>query len=162
MNNTIFPDTSVAPLCFAPFSVTDFVYNPTCYTDTLAANLNHWLSMYIQLNLFVTQKLFGLVAQYWLPGLYLMGCGALGVGIVKVLFLEDSDEALTPLEAEITQYLYTNASTGCTPRMLLEHLYGFYEDSDVKMEDVTKALQTLKQRGLALPVQATLWITTGK
>ena len=162
MNTTIFPDMSVAPLCFVPFSVTDFVYNPTCYTKPFISNLSHWLDMYIRLNLAVTQALFGLVAQYWLPILYASTCGAITIGIVKILLLQDEEDPLNALESEITQYIYSNASTGCTARMLHEHLYGFYEDREIRMEDVTKSLETLKRRGLVLPVQATLWVTTGK
>lgn len=153
---------SVTPLCFAPFSVTDFVYNPTCYTQPLVSTLSEWLDMYIRLNVLVTQQLFELVAQYWLPALYLMASGSIGVGIVKLLMLQDPEDALTPLESEIIQYIYGNASTGCTARMLYEHLYGFYDDRDIQMEDVMKALETLKRRGMVLPVQATLWVTTGK
>ena len=139
----------------------DVVYNPTCYTQPLLNTLSEWLNIYLRLNLLVTQKLFGLAAQYWLVALYLMASGTIGIGIANIL-LQDSAEALTPLESEITQYIYSNASTGCTARMLYEHLYGFYDDRDIQMEDVTKALATLKRRGLVLPVQATLWVTTGK
>lgn len=162
MNTTIFPEMSVTPLCFAPFSLTDFVQNPKCYTDTLLSNMSHWLSLYIHLNLAFTQVLFGLVAEYWLPIVYVTTCGAITFGIVKVILLQEDEDPLTPLESEIMQYIYSNASTGFTSRMLHEHLYGFYEDRDIRVEDVVTALQNLKRRGMVLPVQATLWVTTGK
>lgn len=163
MNTTFSSYTmDVAPLCIAPFSVSDFIHNPTCYTEPLLENLSDLLKIYIRLNRLATQQLFGLIAEYWLPALYVATFCFVVFGIVKIILLEDNEEPLTLLESEIVQSIYSNASTGCTARMLHEHLYGFYENRNLEMHEISKALQTLRRRGMVIPVQATLWLTTGK
>jgi hypothetical protein len=158
----MFSEMSVSPLCFAPFSITDFVYNPVCYTQPLVNNLSEWLAIYLRLNLLVTQKLFTLIAEYWHPALYVGALSAIIMAMLNVLLIQENEEPLTLLESEIAQCIYSNASTGCTARMLHERLYGFYENREVEMEEITKALQKLKRRGLVISVEATLWLTTGK
>lgn len=164
MNTTSYTSYTMdmTPLCFAPFSLTDAVYNPSCYTQMVLDTLGYWLSIYARLNRIATQHLFGLIAQYSLPLLYTATICSILFGLVKLMLLDDTPRPLTLLESEIAQSIYSKASTGCTARMIHEHLYGFYENRLLTIDEVTNALHTLKERGMILPVQSTLWITTGK
>jgi len=164
MNTTyiMYNDMIISPLCIMPFSVKDFLYNPTCYTEPLLANINDLLRMYVQLNIMLTRALFGFIAQYWFPALYVAVILSMLGTLVNFIIQADNEEPLTILESEIAQYIYSNSSTGCTARMIYQHLYGFHENREVNMEEVTRALETLKKRGIAISVQSTLWLTTGK
>ena len=162
MNTTMFTYTVVTPLCFAPFSFSDLLNNPTCYTQPLLDQANELLRIYVKLNIMATEILFGLVAEYWLTAIYITTLGSILFGIGKLMLLENVEDPLTPLESEIVQCIYAHASIGCTARMLYERLEGFYEDRDIEMEEITRALQNLRQRGTVIPVQATLWLAGGK
>ena len=165
MNNTYtlfkIPQMSIAPLCTVPFSVTDLVYNPACYYDAFNAHLADFLRLYNAFNLALLKAIINTADNYTLPVIYGVTLGFIVVGILKILYLEDTDEPLSPLESEITQYIHANASTGCTVRMLYECLDGFYEDGRVEIKEINKALQKLKKRGIVLPVPSTLWVVSG-
>ena len=160
--SNMFTYTILTPLCFAPFSFSDLLNNPTCYTQPLLDNASELLRMYVKLNIMVTEVLFGLIGDYWLPAIYITALGSIFFCIANFMFLETVEEPLTPLESEVVQCIYAHASTGCTTRMLYEYLQGFYEDHDPSTEEITRTLQNLRRRGLVIPVQGTLWLTAGK
>lgn len=165
MNNTYtlfkIPQMSIAPLCVAPFSMTDLMYNPACYYDMFRAHFAELLRLYDAFNLALFKAIVSVVESYFFPVLYGVTFTFIIIGIAKILCLDDTDEPLSPLESEITQYIHANASTGCTVRMLYECLDGFYDDERVEIKEINKALQKLKKRGIVLPVPSTLWVVSG-
>ena len=157
----MFYKMSIAPMCAVPFSLTDFIYNHHCYTDTIMAMTREAIQLYIKINLMGLKMVLSLLENTWIPVLYTLTIGFILYGVFVALTFDFGDEPLTALEAEITQYIHANASTGSTVRMLYEHLERNYEDKDVDLEDVNKALQHLKKRGALLPVPTTLWVVSG-
>jgi hypothetical protein len=157
----MYEEASVVPLCFAPFSIADMVYNPTCYTAPLVEILKEVLRIYIKFNLMFIQVGVLLVEKYWFPVVYGMAITLTCVWLIKQLLAQEEEIALTALESEIVQYIHMNASTGSTARMVCEHLTDFYDGYPVRMEEVTSALQQLKKKGVLLSTQATLWVVSG-
>lgn len=163
MNTTyrMFEEMNIAPLCFVPFSLTDMVYNPGCYTQPLLEGLTGFLQLCAKVNLLVVHSLLGLIEKFWFPVSYGLIVGGIAYWLLHYLF-EETDEPLTHLQSEIAQYIQMNASTGCTARMICEHLIDYYDGSPVHIEEVQRALQHLKKRGIILSTQATLWVVSGK
>ena len=116
--------------------------------------------MYISFNLAFLDLIIEFVEIAWFPVLYGIVLGSVVYGLWRAFQLNDSEEPLTHLEAEITQYIHANASTGCTVRMIYEYLDRVYE-KEVRMNEIHKALQTLRVRGVLLPVSTTLWVVSG-
>lgn len=153
---------NVAPLCFAPFSVADMVYNPSCYTQPILDSLKGFIILYAKSNLMLVHALLSVIEKFWLPVTYGVGLGLITYWLVLALFFDDTDEPLTGLQSEIAQYIQMNASTGSTTRMICEHLIDYYDGYPVGMEDIQRALKQLKKKGIILSTQATLWVVSGK
>jgi hypothetical protein len=152
---------NIAPMCLAPLSLTDIVYNPSCYTDPFLEGLSDFLRFCAKANLILVNSLLGLIERFWLPTAYTLIFGVSAYWVLQYLF-EENDEPLTSVESEIAQYIQMNASTGCTARMICEHLVQFNDGYPVRMDEVQGALQQLKKRGIILSTQATLWVVSGK
>jgi hypothetical protein len=149
---------SLAPLCIAPFSINDFVYNPQCYSDQILETLQQAFEFYIRFNLACFDAMAYVLGIIWFPVVYSLALGLILYGLWKCLQIEETDAPLSALEAEITQYIHANASTGSTARMIYEHLMC---EKDVEMHQIHRALQSLRLRGLILPVSTTLWVVSG-
>lgn len=158
--STTFYETTLTPMCSLPFSMVDFMYNPRCYSETILEALEWAFRMYISFNLVFFDLIIEFVEIAWFPVLYGIVLGSVVYGLWRVFQLNDSEEPLTHLEAEITQYIHANASTGCTVRMIYEYLDRVYE-KEVRMNEIHRALQTLRVRGVLLPVSTTLWVVSG-
>lgn len=162
MNTTIFPDMSVSPVCFAPFSVTDLLYNPTCYTAPAVKLLNEVLRIYLMFNLVVAKTAILVVQNYWFHALSGISIGFTGFSLANWLIPEYPEKPLDDLQYEILRCIRLNASTGCTTQMLYERMNDVFEDAPVQLPDVKNALLYLKDKGYILSTEATLWLVSGK
>lgn len=158
MNNT-FPEFSIARPCVVPFTVSDFVYNPRCHSQAFLNHLGYLFSIYIECMRFFYSTAFIFLSEQWINIAAGITISSILFFLVKLIFFEDPDEPLTPLESEIMQHIHANASTGCTTLMLYEYLD--YLDG-LSIDTLTKTLKNLKRRQMLLPVQATLWVAAGK
>jgi hypothetical protein len=159
--NTTFPEMSVSRLCVLPFSITDFLYNPRCYSDSVLGNMQNLMNLYVKAGQVFLQIMRRFLHEHPYFIVYCIFLAAIIFAIFRTLCTYDLDEALTPLQAEIMHFIHMNASTGCTARMLYEHLEDF-EGGPVEIDIVLKQLEVLRQRRFVLPVNATLWIVSGK
>ena len=161
MNTSMFPQMSIAPLCVAPFSLTDMVYNPSCYTDQLLEGMKGALRLYIWFNLLFFQILAALVRKFWVPVACGMVFGFATYYIGKWLLSDGAEEPLTELEAEIIRYVHMNATTGCTAQMLYEYINDRLPEKPVSLAEVKATLLELKNKRYILSTQATLWLVSG-
>lgn len=152
---------TIAPLCFAPFSVTDMVYNSSCYTAPFLGVLKSIMRFYIGFNMMFIQILGLIIKLYWFPVLYGLCLGFIGYLLFKWLISEEPEEPLTQLESEIIRCIRLNASTGSTTQMMYEHMNNAFPDNPVRITDVKAALLQLKNKGYILSTQATLWLVSG-
>ena len=159
MNTSYATEYTIAPLCIAPFSMTDFVYNPSCYLDSGMGLLKEVLDAYLMFNLLLLQLLFRLAQTYGVLLAIAFGIGFSCFWIIKWTLLEELDEPLSDIESESMQYIRLNASTGCTTQMLYEHLTHVFPD--VELHAVKGALMGLKNKGRILSTQTTLWVVSG-
>lgn len=163
MMNTTFPGMSVSPPCFAPFSVTDFLYNPACYTAPAVDLLKEVLRIYIMFNLTLGKTIVLAVQQYWFHALSGISIGFTGFTVANWLIPDYPEPPLNDLQYEIMRYMRLNASTGSTTQMLYEQMNEvFLEGDPVQLSEVKNALQYLKDKGYILSTQATLWVVSGK
>jgi len=155
------PEMSISPVCTMPFSVTDFVYNTRCYSNAFTATLNPLFEGYVRIHVLFLKMCGVFFEAHSIALVYGVVLGFILFGVIKAVFLDVEEVPLTPLEAEITQYIHTNASTGCTAKMIYKHIDQCYEEHPMKMEAVNTALQTLKKRGTILSVPTTVWVVSG-
>ena len=152
---------SVAPLCIVPFSLTDFVYNPSCYMNTGVELLKEVARIYIKFNLLLLKLLIHFMDKYAIGVAVGIGIGLGCFWLVKCTLCDESEEPLSELETELVECIRLNASTGCTTQMLYEHMNGAFTDNPVRLSDVKTALLRLKNKGYILSAQATLWLVSG-
>ncbi len=119
------------------------------------------MNLYVEASFFLAQTATRFVREHPVYVLYCVFLALIIFGIFYTVSNYDSDDALTPLQAEIMHYIHMNASTGCTARMLYEHLDDF-EGGPVDIDTILKELEGLRRRSFVLPVKATLWIVSGK
>jgi hypothetical protein len=157
----MFPEMSIAPLCIAPFSITDMVYNPSCYTDQVLEGVKGALRMYVWFNLLFFQILAAVIKKFWVP----VACGTAfaftSYCLVKWVLSEGAEEPLSELETEIIRCIHLNATTGCTTQMLYEYMNDGFADKPVSLAEVKATLLQLKTKGYVLSTQATLWLVSG-
>ena len=131
-------DTSIVPICYT--------MTLSCYYNVALSALHDVFRWYLWVS-----------AHIILPALCGILLALLGFLIVDNCFVEKEIPPLSSFEEELMQYIYENASTGCTARMI----HADSTDDSLSLLEVEKALARLQKRGLIMPTKATLWVGTG-
>ncbi len=131
-------DTSIVPICYT--------MTPSCYYNAASSALHDLFRWYLWVS-----------AHVILPALCGILLAFLGFLIVDNCLLEKETPPLTSFEEEMMQYIYENASTGCTARMI----HASSTDDSLSLSQVENTLVRLQKRGLIMPTKATLWVGTG-